>query len=368
MKGPAMRFGLIGCGMIARFHAQAIADTPGAELAGCWSHNPDRARKFAEETGCQPFDQLEDLIHSPDIDAVAICTPSGAHLEPALLAAAAGKHLLIEKPLEITLARCDQIIAAAKNANVQLATVFQSRFSPVWQQLHAATQRGEFGRLALGEAHVKWFRPQSYYDSAEWRGTWQLDGGGALMNQAIHSVDLLLWLMGPVRRVAAFTSTFAHERIEVEDVAVASLEFQSGALGSIIATTASHPGRDKRIELHGAEGSVIVEEDRIVHWSAKGSGVDKGSDANLRSLRSELGSDPLPGRFSDRLSDPAGGSGAADPAGINHALHAAQYTDFLAAARAGRPPQIDGHEGRKSVALIATIYESARQQRALPVV
>lgn len=342
-----MRFGLIGCGMIARFHARAISDTPGAGLAGCWSHNPDRARVFADETGCQPFDRLEDLIASPSIDAVAICTPSGAHLEPGLLAAAAGKHLLVEKPLEITPGRCDRIIAAAKNAGVQLATVFQSRFSPVWRELHSATQRGEFGRLALAEAHVKWFRPQSYYDSAEWRGTWQFDGGGALMNQAIHSVDLLLWLMGPVRRVTAFTSTFAHERIEVEDVAVASLEFETGALGSIIATTASHPGRDKRIELHGAEGSVIVEEDRIVHWSSK------------QAAGSSPRSNPVP--------ECTGGSGAADPAGINHALHAAQYADFLAAVRDGRPPFVDGHEGRKSVALIATIYESARQQRALQV-
>jgi predicted dehydrogenase len=355
-----MRFGVVGCGMIARFHARAMADTAGAELAGCWSHHRERAEQFAAEHGCEAFASLEALVTCPAVDAIAICTPSGAHLEPALLAAAAGKHLLVEKPLEISPERCDQIIAAADRAGVLLATVFQSRFAPVWQQLRAAVQRGDFGRIALGEAHVKWFRPQSYYDSAAWRGTWQLDGGGALMNQAIHSVDLLLWLMGPVRRVAALTSTFAHDRIEVEDVAVASLEFQSGALGSIIATTASHPGRDKRIELHGAEGSVIVEEDRVIHWSSR---EEKGSDtSSLRRLR-DLESDPgelVSARF-------AGGSGAADPAGIHHALHAAQYADFVDAFRSGRPPQVDGREGRKSVALIATIYNSARQQRVLSV-
>ncbi len=284
------------------------------------------------------------MLDDPEIRAVAICSPSGAHLEPALSAIRAGRHVIVEKPLEITPARCDQIIEAAGQGNVRVATVFQSRFSPVWQRLKTAVERGDFGTLAAGDAHVKWFRPQSYYDSAAWRGTWSLDGGGALMNQGIHTVDLLLWMMGPVRRVSAFVATRAHERIEVEDVAVATLEFASGALGTISVTTASHPGMDKRIEIHGSNGSVVIDEDRISHWATCG---DSGKNVET-----------------ERATGHAG-SGASDPAGISHALHTAQYADFADAIASGRAPFVDGIEGRKSVALIDTIYRSAREHRII---
>jgi len=331
--------------MISRFHARAIRDTAGAELVACTSHSRASAEKFAAEFHCEPEASPESMLAREDIDAVAICTPSGAHLEPALAAAHAGKHLIIEKPLEITPERCDRILQAARENGVLVATVFQSRFSPVWQRLREAVRQNRFGTLSIGDAAVKWFRPQSYYDSAQWRGTWRLDGGGALMNQAIHTVDLLLWIMGPVTDVSAFAATLAHERIEVEDTIVASLRFASGALGTITATTASHPGQDKRIEIHGSQGSAIIVEDHILDWSDNGEPDDAASSVIDGAGR--------------------GGSGASDPAGISHHLHAAQYADFVAAIGENRPPFVDGIGGRISVELIDTIYRSAREQRVI---
>lgn len=344
----AIRIGIVGCGLIARFHALAIAETAGAVLAGCASQREESARRFAAGHGIAVFSGPESMIASGAVDAIAVCTPSGAHLEPALMAIRAGLHVIVEKPLEVTPERCGQLIEAANRGGVRLATVFQSRFSPVWRRLKSAVDSGEFGVLANAEAQVHWFRPQSYYDSAEWRGTWRLDGGGALMNQGIHTVDLLQWIMGPVRRVSASVALRAHERIEVEDVAVACLEFCSGALGTVSVTTASFPGVGKRIGIHGAAGSAIIEEDRIVHW---------------RTVGDPAGAGPETGDSAE-----GGGSGASDPAAIQHGLHAAQYADFVAAIRDQRAPFVDGVEGRRSVDLIATIYRSAREGRPIETV
>ncbi len=197
---------------------------------------------------------------------MTICSPSGAHLDPALAAAKAGKHVVVEKPLEITTARCDEIIQATDAAGVKLGVTFQSRFHQASQLLKQAMVEGRFGTVTLGDAYVKWFRSQQYYDSGAWRGTWKLDGGGALMNQAIHSVDLLLWLMGDVVEVHARTATMTHQRIEVEDVAVATLQFRSGALGVIEATTTAYPGSLKRIEICGSGGMAVLEEEDLKQW------------------------------------------------------------------------------------------------------
>ncbi len=214
----AIGFGLIGCGMIAKFHAKAVADLRGAKVVGCFDTFPASADRLAGEVGCQAYHELDKMLANPDIQVVTICTPSGAHMEPAVAAARAGKHVIVEKPLEITLSRCDAIIQACDKAGVTLSTIFPSRFHESSQLLKAAVDGGRFGRLTVGDAYVKWFRTQQYYDSGAWRGTWKFDGGGALMNQAIHSVDLLTWLMGPVVELSARTATLAHERIEVEDL------------------------------------------------------------------------------------------------------------------------------------------------------
>jgi predicted dehydrogenase len=287
------------------------------------------------------------MLADPAVQVVTICTPSGAHLEPAVAAARAGKHVIVEKPLEITLKRCDAIIDACKKAGVVLATIFPSRFHESSQMLKRAMDEGRFGRLTLGESYVKWFRTQEYYDGGAWRGTWKLDGGGALMNQAIHSVDLLAWLMGPVKQLTAHTATLAHERIEVEDVATASLVFENGALGVIEATTASYPGEAKQIEIHGSAGTAVMREEDILVWQFAKPGK---RDEEIRQ------------KMANRTKT---GGGAADPAAIGHHGHALLFKDVLAAIKKGGRPLVDGHEGRRSVEIILAIYKAAEMGRAI---
>src|SRR5580693_5858289 len=240
-------FGIIGCGMIAEYHTRAIHEIPEARVVAAFSRSETNGAKIANLAGgCRVYDDLDQMLAHPGLDVVCVCTPSGAHLEPSVKAAKAGKHVVVEKPLEITLPRCDAIISACDQAGVRLCTIFPSRFADANRTLKRAIDSGRFGRLTLGDTYVKWWRTQQYYDSGGWRGTWQLDGGGALMNQAIHNVDLLTWLMGDVVSVTALTATLAHERIEVEDTAVASLRFQNGALGVIEAATSAYFGVLKR--------------------------------------------------------------------------------------------------------------------------
>jgi UDP-N-acetyl-2-amino-2-deoxyglucuronate dehydrogenase len=343
----ATGFGIIGCGMIASFHARAIAELRGTKLVACFDNVPAAADRLAEATGCKAYHKLDDLLADPAVHVVTIGTPSGAHQEPAVAAARAGKHVIVEKPLEITLRRCDAIIDACQAAGVVLSTIFPSRFHDASLELKRAVDAGRFGRLTLGDAYVKWYRSQAYYDSGAWRGSWKFDGGGALMNQAIHSVDLLLWLMGPVAEVRAQTGLLAHERIAVEDVAMATLRFANGALGIIEASTAIYPGYLKRIEIHGSEGSAVMEEEDIIKWDfAK----KKPRDAAVHEKMAEKKS---------------GGGGAADPAAIGHHGHTRQFRDVVRAIRTGRQPAIDGPEGRRSVEVILAIYKAAETGRAV---
>lgn len=340
-------FGIIGCGMISRFHARAINDVRGAKPVACFDRNPAKADKLAEEFGLTAHHDLKQMLADPAVDAVTIGTPSGAHLEPTLAAAKAGKHVIVEKPLEVTTKRCDRAIAACEEAGVKLGAIFPSRFHDSSVQMKRAVDKGRFGRVTLGDAYVKWFRTQEYYDSGAWRGTWKLDGGGALMNQAIHTVDLLQWLMGPVEEIQAQTATLAHERIEVEDTAVATLRFASGALGVIEASTAVYPGYLKRIELHGSQGTAVLEEEDLKTWDfAKKLKSDEKILAEMKKSKST-------------------GGGAADPAAIGHHGHTLQIQDFVKAIQKDTTPAVDGHEGRKSVAIIEAIYKSAKTGRVI---
>jgi len=334
-------FGIIGTGMIAHFHAQAIAAIPGAKLVGCYDRVPGRAVQFGQEYGCEGYDDFDKFLSNPAIQIVTICTPSGAHMEPAVEAAQAGKHILVEKPLEITLARCDAIIAACAKADVELGAILPSRYSPANLALKQAIDAGRFGRLTLGDTYVKWWRTQQYYDSGNWRGSWALDGGGAYMNQAIHNVDLLYWMMGEVAEVVGMTATLAHERIEVEDVGAAIVKFKNGAIGTLEATTAAWPGLQKKTEIHGTQGSAIIEQDDVLLWQFE---TEDAGDAALRVSLAQR---------------PGSAGGASDPKAISFLGHQLQFQDFLAAVNAGTRPAIDGHEGRKSVEIILAIYESA---------
>ena len=339
--------GIIGCGMIAQFHARAIGDVRGAKLVACYDKLPTAADKLAEATGCKAYHDLDAMLADPNVEVVTIGTPSGSHLEPALAAARAGKHVVVEKPLEITLRRCDQIIDACDTAGVVLSTIFQSRFHEASAELKRAIEQGRFGRLTLGDAVVKWYRTQDYYDSGVWRGNWQIDGGGALMNQAIHSVDLLTWLMGPIVEVRAQTGLLAHQRITVEDVALATVVFANGAMGIIEASTAVYPGYLKRIEIHGDRGSAMMEEEDIVRWDfAKPSKRDAAIIEAMNQRKST-------------------GGGASDPKAIGRHGHARQFRNVLDAVRRGTKPLIDGHKGRRSVEIILAIYKAAETGKAV---
>jgi predicted dehydrogenase len=336
-------FAIVGCGMIARFHAKALTEVPEARLVALVSRSRESARKLADslDTPCDITTDLNSVLRRDDVQVVIITTPSGAHMEPAVAAARAGKHVVVEKPLEITLDRCDAIIDACRTHGVQLCTIFPSRFGDANQALKAAIEAGRFGRLTLGEMTCKWWRAQSYYDEGGWKGTQALDGGGALMNQAIHNVDLLCWMMGPVAQISGFTSTLAHERIEVEDTAVACLRFANGALGVIQATTSVYPGLPKTIAIHGDHGTVEIEQDDILRWELS---PPIEEDEQVRQ------------RFAQK-SGASGGS--SNPAAISHEGHARQLRDFVDAIQQQRAPLVDGAEGRKAVEVILAIYRAA---------
>src|SRR5215217_7879652 len=266
MTVEKLRFGILGCGVIGPHHAKAIAGLQSAELVAVADVVPELAQEVAEQTRCSYYASLEEMLSGVDLDAVCVCTPSGMHAEGAITALEAGKHIVVEKPVDVTLQAADRLIEVQRATGRRVAVVSQHRFDAATQAVHEALTRGEFGRLTSGSAEVRWWRSQSYYDSGGWRGTWELDGGGVLINQAIHTIDLLQWLMGQVVEVTAHTGLLAHERIEVEDTAVAILKFTNGALGSIVATTAAYPGLTTRIAVHGDRGSAIIDNDELAYF------------------------------------------------------------------------------------------------------
>jgi predicted dehydrogenase len=336
-------FGIVGCGVISDFHAEAIKHLKGARLVACHDNVAACAERLAAERGCVPYTNLTAFLAHPGLDVVTIATPSGAHLEPAVAAARAGKHLLVEKPLEITLSRCDRIIAAATKARVLLAGIFPSRFSAGIQVIKQALDKKHFGTIAFGNATVKWYRSQEYYDSGGWRGTWELDGGGAIMNQGIHTVDLLQWLLGPVEEIIARTACRTHKRIEVEDVAIATLRFRSGALGLIQGSTSAFPGFPREIEVYGAKGSAIYTDTAITHWE-----VEKPGAWDRQVKRKHV-------------SAAEGAAGAADPRAISFKPHLAQFEEFMKALKGKGTVSVDGAEARKAVEIIVGMYLAANR-------
>ena len=344
-------FAIVGCGVIAPMHAEAIKSLPNAELRAVVDVVPEQARKRAEEFGGTAYSDLAEALARPDIDVVCVCVPSGLHAEVGVQAAAAGKHVLVEKPIDITLAAADQLINACREHKVKLAVISQHRFGAGMQQVREALEGGRFGRLLVGDAVIKWYRTQGYYNSGAWRGTWELDGGGALMNQGVHYIDQLQWTMGPITSIVARTGTVAHD-IAVEDVGLALLTFANGALGTIQGSTAVYPGLPERLEISGTEGTAIVEAGKIKVWEFKDEKGEVGAyGAKLKS---------------DDAAAPT--TGAADPAAISWAGHRHQMADLLAAIEEDREPAINGEEARKPLEVILAIYESARtgQEVRLP--
>jgi predicted dehydrogenase len=337
-----LRIAILGAGMVARYHAQAIAATPGTRLVAVSRFDASKAAASASEFSVPCETSEEALLARPDVDAVCICTPSGQHARETIAAARAGKHVLVEKPMALNLADADAMVEACRSAGVVLAVALQRRTEPAYQLVHRAIQDGLLGRPVLGMAVIPYFRSKAYYDSAVWRGTWKEDGGGALMNQGIHIADLLAWFMGDVEEVFARAATLAHE-IEVEDDVVATVRFKSGALGSIVATTAAAPGFPHRVEIYGSRGGVQLEAELIARW--EGESVPT-IDPALRA-----GSAPA-----------AAGAGSS-PTGIAPTGHARILADFVAAIREGRPPLVPGAEARRSLQLVLAVYEAARTAR-----
>jgi len=330
-------FGIVGTGVIGAIHADAIAMVPDARLAAVTDVAVSAAAAFAAAHHCAAEPDLDALLARPDVDVVSVCVPSGLHAEVGIRAARAGKHLAVEKPIDVTLDAADRLIEAARAAGVALTVISQHRFDPGLIEAKTLIDEGALGRLVLGEASTKWYRTQAYYDSAAWRGTHAMDGG-SLMNQGIHYVDLLRWCMGPVREVTALCATQTHQ-IEVEDTSLAALRFTSGALGTIVASTSVFPGFAQRLEITGTGGTVTIEDGAIVR-RAFGSGADE------------------PG-------GPSGGAAAAgsNPAAVDVASHAAQLADLLTAIGARRDPAVTGEDGRAALEIVRAVYESARDGR-----
>jgi predicted dehydrogenase len=331
-------FGFIGAGAIAQFHARAVAAARGARAIGVVSRRRSTAEAFAKEHGLGfASDSVAELLDQPGVDAVCITTPSALHLEPALAAIRKRKHLLIEKPIDSTVEGTDHILAEAAKAGVRVGSIFQARFGDAARQVKAAVDAGRFGRMALASCYVKWNRTTDYYTG--WKGRLAEDGGGVIINQAIHGVDLLQWFVGMPSEVFAWSTQRVH-RIESEDTCVASLRFASGALGTIEGTTATWPGWSRRIELCGEHGSVVMEDDDIARWDFR---VARPEDERIRAMRESA----------------TLGSGAAAPMNIKIAGHQRQIQDFIDGIREKRPFFIEGSEARNAVVLVRAIYDSA---------
>lgn len=338
-----LRFGLVGCGVIGPLHAEAIASLPDAQLDAVTDIVLERAEKLARPYGARAYTDMKVMLTRERLDVVTICTPSGMHGEHACCAMCAGCHVIVEKPMEIRLEAIDEMLRVQKEQGVKLAVISQHRFDPATQQVKALIDEGALGRLVLGNAQVPWWRSQDYYDSGDWRGTWRLDGGGVLMNQSIHYIDILQWLMGPVRSIRAYTDTLVH-RMETEDVAVAVLSFASGALGTISATTGGYPGLAARLEFLGDRGSAVIEGDEL---------------AFLHLARDEQATAGAYG-VSARTSKASASSVASNPAAQSSASHALQIADMIRAIREDSTPLVDGYAARRPVEIILGIYESSR--------
>jgi len=342
MAKDTVGIGIWGTGMIAEFHAQALAEITNAKLVAAHNRTAEKGKAFAAKHGIAYAETPEALLSNPAIHAICLCTPSGDHLDPALACAKAGKHVIVEKPLEVTLARCDEMIAACKKAGVKIGGILPRRFGVGAVALKAAIEAQRFGKITLASALIPWWRSQEYYDSAAWRGTQQFDGGGALMNQGIHTIDLLLWLMGPATRVSATMGLVAHKNIEVEDVAVGWMEFANGARATIAGSTAcwSQEGFPAEIRIHGTTGAAVLRDDQLTAFE----------------FASRLPTDTTHITSNENLK----GVGANDPKAIGHAWHKANLSEIIDALIANREPAINGAEGRKAVELILALYESAR--------
>ncbi len=348
-----IRFALVGCGAIAKTQIKALLElSPAVELVYVCDVIAARAEALAEAFSLKVAD-FEAICADATIDAVTFCTPTGAHASLAIQALEAGKHVMVEKPMDVTLESCRQLKAAAKATGKLCSVISQHRYDPASAVVREALDAGRFGELIFTEARIPWYRTQEYYDSEDWRGTWAIDGGGALTNQGIHTVDLMLWLAGPVRRVLARMATVAHERIEVEDLITVQVEFESGMMGTLIASTAMYPGYPISLGLFGVNGSAILEGDELKTLAIRGEETVSGSGANAHALQVATGGTRSASAQAEKPSADIWKWGDA---------HREQFRDFAECIGSGNTPIVTAQDGYNAVRFIQACYASARSE------
>ncbi len=365
-----LRFAIVGCGVIHGTHVDAIRALPDdAELVAVCDEVAEVAQKAGEKHGVPFFTDLDTMLREADFDGLAVCTPSGLHAKNGIAAAKAGKHVVVEKPIDVSLKAADALITACRENNVKLVVISQHRYSSGMKELKRYIEEGRLGKLVYGESVTKWFRTQEYYDSGGWRGTWALDGGGALMNQGVHYVDMLRWTMGPVRSVSATMGTLGHERIEVEDIVSATIEFENGAVGTLLASTDFYPGYKQALEVYGTNGTVIVENSKLKHAHFADGGGER-TPGGIKNAPPPEVKDFVRQTETEAQAAPAATQGASDPRAISASGHVAHYTDLIDAIRTGRDTFMNGQEARAALELVVGVYKSARtgQRVAFPVV
>ena len=328
-------FAIVGTGAIARVHAQALAVVEGAQLVGVFDTAQQRCREFAQKQGCKAYETAEALLADEQVAAVSICTPSGLHGHYAVMAAKAGKHFVTEKPMAITRQQLDEMIAAAEENGVKAAVIVQKRFADCVVKLKRAIEEGRLGQIYSADCFMRYYRTEDYYSqNGGWRGTWALDGGGALMNQGIHGVDLVQYLMGGAKSVVAHCRTMARP-IETEDHAYLLVEYENGAIGAIHSSTVCAPGLPCTVTVCGEKGTVVLQEDAIVKWEVEGETWEPEKKTGVSAHK--------------------------DPMAFPIDNHVIQLKDLVEAIRQDRQPVVDLYKGRKAVDIILAAYQSSKQ-------
>ncbi|TVQ03699.1 MAG: gfo/Idh/MocA family oxidoreductase [Balneolaceae bacterium] len=333
-----LRFGIAGLGNIAATHAKAIQSIENTGLSAAFSRSEANRSRFSQSFGVPAYSSFDELLSHSPLDAIVICTPSGTHLDYGKAAAEAGKHVIVEKPIEVTVARGKELIHACKQNGVKLAVIYQNRFLDGAVKMKRVVEDGTIGEPVMVRASVKWFRDQAYYENSGWRGTYKMDGGGAVINQAIHTIDLLLWIMGDIAELSALKGTLTHRGIEAEDNAVAVLQFKNGAMGVFEASTSIVPAQPRSIEINGTMGTAILKDDQFTLI------FDKANQLSA-------------------VQKTSGGAGAADPLdGLQANLHASQYAGIVDAILYDKPPEVSGEDALRSLAVAEAIYRSAENK------
>ena len=327
---------IVGCGSVSKVHLAALGQIPEARVCGVWSRSPETTKRCAAEYRVRAYESFQAVCDDPEVKIITLCTPPGFHVDQGLQAVAAGKHLIIETPLDVNYDKGKKLVAACREKGLKLALIYQNRYTKAAQQVKAAIDQGLLGKLILGDAYVKWYRSPEYYASADWRGSWEIEGGGSLITQAIHSIDLLQWFMGKVKSVSG-TIKIATHQIQTEDLGAAVLEFENGALGVIESSTAIVPGFKERLEIHGQKGTIILEGGNIKEWKVEGCNE------------------------ADYVQPEKVSYGRTDSPAISFVNHQAQLAEIIRNISNGKEPEVNGEEGLKSLEIVLGIYQSSQK-------